>query len=79
MTKKIKKIIRKYGLTQRQIARELGVTEVWVSYVLHRKGKSMRILRYIAKQTNTPIEKLVPPSIRNSEGISKNPSYRKAA
>jgi len=79
MTKKIKKIIRKYGLTQRQIARELGVTEVWVSYVLHRKGKSMRILRYIAKQTNTPIEKLVPPSIRNSEGISRNPSYRKAA
>jgi len=79
MTKKIQRIMSKHGLTQRQMARDLGVTEVWVSLVLHRKGKSMRILRYIAKQTNTPIEELVPLSIRNSEGISKNPSYRKAA
>ena len=52
--------MRKHGLTQKQTAKELGVTETWVSLVLHRKGKSMRVLRYIAMRTGVEIQDLIP-------------------
>jgi transcriptional regulator with XRE-family HTH domain len=51
--------MRKYGLTQKRTARDLNVTETWVSLVIHRKGKSMRVLKYISKRTNTPVEHLL--------------------
>jgi transcriptional regulator with XRE-family HTH domain len=60
MTKKIQRIMRKHNLTQRRIARDLGVTETWVSLVLHRKGKSMRVLREIARRTSSRVEELLP-------------------
>jgi transcriptional regulator with XRE-family HTH domain len=60
MTKKIQRIMRLHNLTQRQTAWELGVTETWVSLVLHRKGKSMRILRYIARKTGTSVSEFLP-------------------
>ncbi len=52
--------MRQHKLTQRQTARDLGVTETWISLVLHRKGKSMRVLRYIARKTNNKVEELLP-------------------
>lgn len=60
MTKKIQRIMKKHRLTQKRTAKDLGVTETWVSLVLHRKGKSMRILRYIAKRTGTNVHELLP-------------------
>jgi transcriptional regulator with XRE-family HTH domain len=60
MTKKIQKIMKKYRLTQARTARDLGVTETWVSLVLHRKGKSMRVLEYIAKRTGTTVDDFIP-------------------
>jgi len=60
MTKKIQRIMREHGLTQKQTAKDLGVTETWVSLVLHRKGKSMRVLRYIATRTGSRVEELIP-------------------
>lgn len=76
MTKKIQRIMRKHGLTQKSLARDLNVTETWLSLVLNRKGKSRRVLREIARRTGTRIEELFP-SFMKDRTVSKNPSYAK--
>lgn len=48
------------GVTNRQIARKYGVSETWVSLVIHEKGKSRRIKRAIARALKQPIEELWP-------------------
>lgn len=60
MTKKIQHIMKKHGLTQKRLARDLGVTQTWVSLVLHRKGKSMRVLNAIAKRTGRKVSEFIP-------------------
>ncbi len=56
--------MRNHGLTQKRLARDLEVTETWVSLVLHRKGKSRRILQEIARRTGTTLEDLLPQTRR---------------
>lgn len=60
--------MKKHNLTQRRIAQDLGVTETWVSLVLHRKGKSMRIIREIAQRTGSSVEELLSENRRRNHG-----------
>jgi len=50
------------GITNRYIARKYGVSETWVSLVIHEKGKSRRIKRAIARALRQPVEELWPNS-----------------
>jgi len=75
---KLQRIMRKHGLTQKSLARDLNVTQTWLSLVLHRKGKSRRLLREIARRTGARAEELFP-SLMKDRTLSKNPSYAKAS
>ena len=60
MRRKIQRLLQQKGITQRQIARELEVSPVWISYVLHRKGTSARVMKYIARKVGWPVEEIWP-------------------
>jgi len=60
MIKKINRLKKMRGITNRYIARKYGVSETWVSLVIHEKGKSRRIKRAIARALRQPMEDLWP-------------------
>jgi len=49
---KIQYLLKEAGLTQKQIARELGVSEMSVSDVINFRMVSRRIMREISKRIN---------------------------
>lgn len=46
------------GITSRQIAKKAGVSETWVSLVIHSRGKSERIRQMIAEALEMSVEDL---------------------
>ena len=78
MTKKIIKLMRKNKITGRQIAKELEVSEFWISKVIHRKGTSARVMNYIARAVGVPVAEILPSYARGRASEGK-PSQRKAA
>jgi transcriptional regulator with XRE-family HTH domain len=46
------------GITSRQIAKRAGVSETWVSLVIHGRGKSERIRKMIAEALDMKVEDL---------------------
>lgn len=48
--KKIQKLLIDAGLTQADIAREIGVAQSTVSLVISRRGRSRRIEEYLARR-----------------------------
>lgn len=60
LARKIKAEMALRGITGRRLAREIGVTETWVSLVIHGKRKSDRVRRAIAKALNARVEDLWP-------------------
>jgi lambda repressor-like predicted transcriptional regulator len=57
---KIQDELRKTGITQAGIARDLGVKNSAVSLVVSGKGTSDKVRKHIAKCINTPVEAIWP-------------------
>jgi lambda repressor-like predicted transcriptional regulator len=58
--KKINRLKKQYNVTNRNIAREHGVSEVWVSYVIHGKGESRPLKLVLAKALRVPVQEIFP-------------------
>jgi transcriptional regulator with XRE-family HTH domain len=68
MTKKIRRMMKENKVTLTQVARDLGVTRVWVSYVVNRRGKSTsaRVWRAIARAVHRPVGEIMPTEKRKA-------------
>ncbi len=60
--KKIDRLKKDHNVTNRQIAKARGVSEVWVSYVIHGKGESKPLKEAIAQALGVSIEEIFPES-----------------
>jgi hypothetical protein len=58
--KKINHLKRDRRVTNRQIAKDRGVSEVWVSYVIHGKGKSEPLEEDISKALGVDRKEIFP-------------------
>ena len=58
--KKIDRLKKRHKVTNRQIAKAQGVSEVWVSYVLHGKGESKPLKEAIARALCVSPEEIFP-------------------
>lgn len=68
---KIQEELRKTGITQAGIARDLEVLSSSVSLVISGKGISDKIRRHIARCINTPVEEIWPETYLVKEDPTK--------
>lgn len=57
---KIQYLIKEAGLTQKAIAREIGVSETTVSDIVLKQRISDRVMRAIAERIGQPVQKVFP-------------------
>lgn len=70
----IKAAIRKKSLTQADVARDLEVSDMAVSHVIHGRQKSARVAKRISDVTGIPVSKLWPgkyPDIEMLESLKE--------
>lgn len=60
----IQSLLKKAGITQRQIAEELGVTTFHVSEVVNKHRVSTRIMAHIATRIGKPLDRVFPEYFR---------------
>jgi transcriptional regulator with XRE-family HTH domain len=58
MNRRVKAEMALRGLSNRELARRVGVTEGWLSKVVHGRVKSPRVREAIARELGVPVKKL---------------------
>lgn len=60
MNRKIKSLMALRGFTNRKLAHEIGVSETWLSLVIHGHRKSERVRHELAKRLGVKASELWP-------------------
>jgi len=55
---KIKILLLQAGISQSQLARELGVHLTWVNHIIRGVKHNQRVKRYIARRLRRPVDEL---------------------